>query len=76
MSHQLPIIAIPIQTLALRYENHIEAMHEARSALPWWSWRERMMLSGAIGAYRHEADTVLEMGGELAMRSLAGNLND
>lgn len=47
-------IGIPGGTLLRRLWNQRRTLERARDKLPWWSWRKRAMLTGAIRAYMIE----------------------
>lgn len=51
---------IPVSVLHSRLEKHREELKAERDALPFWQWRRRIKLDGAIGAYAYEIEQLLE----------------
>lgn len=49
---------IPVETVSRRMWNHREALAEYAAQLPWWAWKRRLILRGAIAAYREELTAV------------------
>lgn len=48
------ILAMPLTTLYGRLLAHREAAWDVLRTLPWWAWKRRAMMVGAIAAYDYE----------------------
>ncbi len=54
---------IPALSIVARLENHAVEMRKEISITPWWRWRRRLMLEGALATYNYEARQILGMAG-------------
>ncbi len=53
--------AVPVGTLVRRWENTAEQLLLEYSRLPWWRWKQRAWLIGAMAALRAETNSILEL---------------
>jgi hypothetical protein len=57
-------ITIPASTLSARFEKHLEEMRRELCSVPWWNFKKRWIMAGAVATYQYELDNILEFGGK------------
>lgn len=54
---------VPISTVIRRFENAKEACLQHRRQLPWWAFKQKAIILGAVACYDVEIEVLLALGG-------------